>query len=44
MNEEERASQVSALFDGTLEASQSELVIRRIMKDPPSGRPGDAMP
>jgi negative regulator of sigma E activity len=34
MNEEERASQVSALFDGELEASQSELVLRRIMKDP----------
>jgi negative regulator of sigma E activity len=34
MNEEERASQVSALFDGELEDSQSELVLRRIMKDP----------
>lgn len=34
MNEEERASQVSALFDGELEARQSELVLRRIMKDP----------
>jgi sigma-E factor negative regulatory protein RseA len=34
MNEEERASQVSALFDGELEPSQSELVLRRIMKDP----------
>ena len=34
MNEEERESQVSALFDGTLSASQSELVLRRIMKDP----------
>jgi len=34
MNEEERASQVSALFDGTLSASQSDLVLRRILKDP----------
>jgi negative regulator of sigma E activity len=34
MNEEERLSQVSALFDGTLSASQSELVLRRVMKDP----------
>jgi len=34
MNEEERASQISALFDGELEESQSELVLRRIMKDP----------
>jgi negative regulator of sigma E activity len=33
MNEEERASQVSALFDGELEDSQSELVLRRIMRD-----------
>jgi negative regulator of sigma E activity len=34
MNEEERQSQVSALFDGELEDSQSALVVRRIMKDP----------
>ena len=34
MNEEERASQLSALFDGELESGQSELVLRRIMKDP----------
>lgn len=34
MNEEERASQVSALFDGELSADQSELVVRRLTKDP----------
>lgn len=34
MNEEERQSQVSALFDGALEDSQCDLVVRRIMKDP----------
>lgn len=34
MNEEERQSQASALFDGELEDSQAALVVRRIMKDP----------
>lgn len=34
MNEEERASQISALFDGELEARQSDLVLRRVLKDP----------
>jgi negative regulator of sigma E activity len=34
MNENEHSSQLSALFDGELPAEQSELVIRRAMKDP----------
>lgn len=34
MNEVERTSQVSALFDGELDPAQSELVIRRLLKDP----------
>jgi len=34
MNEEERNSQVSALFDGELDAEQANLVTRRLLKDP----------
>ena len=34
MNEEERRSQVSALFDGELDDGQCDLVVRRILKDP----------
>jgi sigma-E factor negative regulatory protein RseA len=34
MNEEERSSQVSALFDGELDAEQANLVTRRLLKDP----------
>ena len=34
MNENEHSSQLSALYDGELPAEQSELVIRRAMKDP----------
>ena len=34
MNEDERSSQVSALFDGELDAAQSGLVMRRLLKDP----------
>ena len=34
MNENEHSSQLSALFDGELPAGQTELVIRRAMKDP----------
>lgn len=34
MNEQEHSSQLSALFDGELPMEQSELVIRRAMKDP----------
>lgn len=34
MNEEERQSQVSALFDGALDDGQTDLVVRRILKDP----------
>jgi len=34
MNEQEHSSQLSALFDGELPLEQSELVIRRAMKDP----------
>ncbi|MEY4761044.1 MAG: hypothetical protein RLZZ200_900 [Pseudomonadota bacterium] len=33
MNEQERDSQVSALFDGELDSAQSELVTRRLLKD-----------
>ncbi|MEN9704432.1 MAG: hypothetical protein RLZZ393_311 [Pseudomonadota bacterium] len=33
MNEQERNSQVSALFDGELDASQVDLVTRRLLKD-----------
>lgn len=38
MNEEERMSQVSALFDGELEDGQGDLVIRRVLKDPHATR------
>lgn len=34
MNEVERESQLSALFDGELDESQSALVVRRVLKDP----------
>ena len=34
MNEDERSSQVSALFDGELDAAQADLVTRRLLKDP----------
>ncbi len=34
MNEEERQSQVSALFDGELDDAQTGLVVRRVLKDP----------
>ena len=34
MNEVERSSQVSALFDGELDPTQSDLVTRRLLKDP----------
>jgi anti-sigma factor RsiW len=34
MSTEERDSQLSALLDGELEASQAELVTRRLLKDP----------
>jgi sigma-E factor negative regulatory protein RseA len=34
MNEDERSSQVSALFDGELDAGQANLVTRRLLKDP----------
>jgi len=34
MSTEERDSQLSALFDGELEAGQAELVTRRLLKDP----------
>jgi sigma-E factor negative regulatory protein RseA len=34
MNEDERSSQVSALFDGELDPAQAGLVIRRLLKDP----------
>jgi sigma-E factor negative regulatory protein RseA len=34
MNEDERSSQVSALFDGELDAGQVNLVTRRLLKDP----------
>ena len=34
MNEQERNSQVSALFDGELDPAQAELVTRRLLKDP----------
>lgn len=34
MNEQERYSQVSALFDGELDSAQAELVTRRLLKDP----------
>lgn len=34
MNEHERTSQLSALFDGELPAQQAEMVIRRAVKDP----------
>jgi negative regulator of sigma E activity len=34
MNEQERNSQVSALFDGELDAAQAGLVTRRLLKDP----------
>jgi negative regulator of sigma E activity len=34
MNEDERSSQVSALFDGELAAGQSDLLVRRMLKDP----------
>jgi negative regulator of sigma E activity len=34
MNEQERSSQVSALFDGELDAAQADLVARRLLKDP----------
>jgi sigma-E factor negative regulatory protein RseA len=34
MNEVERESQLSALFDGELDEAQSGLVVRRILKDP----------
>jgi negative regulator of sigma E activity len=33
MNEEERQSQVSALFDGELDDAQTGLVVRRVLKD-----------
>lgn len=34
MNEEERKSQISALLDGELDATQGDLVSRRLLKDP----------
>lgn len=34
MSEQERSSQVSALFDGELPQHQAEMVIRRALKDP----------
>ncbi|MGC4027625.1 MAG: sigma-E factor negative regulatory protein [Steroidobacteraceae bacterium] len=34
MNEQEQASQLSALFDAELPATQAELVLRRALKDP----------
>jgi negative regulator of sigma E activity len=34
MNEHEQTSQLSALFDGELPAQQSQMVIRRALKDP----------
>lgn len=34
MNEEERQTQVSALFDGELDPAQSDFVVRRVLKDP----------
>lgn len=34
MNEQERNSQISALFDGELDPAQAELVTRRLLKDP----------
>ncbi len=34
MNEQERNSQVSALFDGELDPAQAELVTRRLLRDP----------
>jgi negative regulator of sigma E activity len=34
MNESERSSQVSALFDGELDAAQTDLVTRRLLKEP----------
>jgi negative regulator of sigma E activity len=34
MNEVERSSQVSALFDGELDPTQSDLVTRRLLRDP----------
>lgn len=34
MNEQEQTSQLSALFDGELPASQAEMVIRRALRDP----------
>ena len=34
MNEQERNSQVSALFDGELDSAQAEFVSRRLLKDP----------
>jgi sigma-E factor negative regulatory protein RseA len=33
MNDDERSSQVSALFDGELPAAEGELVLRRVLKD-----------
>lgn len=33
MNEDERSSQISALFDGELDATQGDLVSRRVLKD-----------
>lgn len=33
MNEDERSSQISALFDGELDATQGDLVSRRLLKD-----------
>ncbi len=33
MNEDERSSQISALFDGELDATQGDLVSRRALKD-----------
>jgi sigma-E factor negative regulatory protein RseA len=34
MNEDERSSQISALFDSELDATQGDLVSRRVLKDP----------